>query len=457
MATLTVSVNSVAKSSGDVIVLPDSTTASPPADLTISLAASGGSVNIRSVANAVWGRRLQIKSGSPVNFTASPGTTYSTPFTITTSQSLTFGAVTIGSAHNVHEIGGFYTQLTIKYDLGDSVVRTFTLVFVGIMGAAGSDLSLTLDELKSRVIHGFSLGSSDPSEDNPVGLGWGIKDNGHLVFAQTYAAPIVAAGFPNQFWHQVTGQLHLLTGESDIVFDNFAVAASYPEEEVPSLWYSHFDEAVNYFAGLSGAGTLYCYTGSPRRNARFLALLAAGDAFGVIQWFWGAVSPYLKHPVVTLCVDVPYLSSLEGINPATDEGESRYELLKAFSQIQAEDRDVLLTEPRGSDVDTQWYAPTFGRCIVEHTWQRNNPTFYSDAAGATTDAHINGSTVLRWHIDGTVDTLPYQIADTLRGYASNANHKCIIGLRDFVLGGGTPSSLLTLVNALVAKMSVVTP
>ena len=454
MATLVVTVNEDLKTSGSVIEFADSSVASPASDLNILLAAIDGSLTVTKIALSSWGSRLKVKSGTPTSLSFGTGSsaTVSIPLEDADTQSLTLGIDVMGSATPVHKQGAYWGELVITWNDGGAS-QTFRLILKGVIGSAsaGPIQPLTLSDLQSRVVSGWSLGSSTPTEANPLGLGWSIKDTGHLAFAKTYLKPHVDAGVKQFFFHQVLGQMHRLIGEDDICADSFVHAE---ELGINPLWYTLWDPMVSYMESINPGGVHYVYNGSWRLDQNYITSRASSDVFGFIDRFFRAMRPYLKHPSIRYCGDVPAWSGATG-NPTVTNGETRYELQKAVSRIlELTGRGEICTEPRGLDADTQWHASAgFGKCIVENTWRRNNPAFYTDAANATTDAHINGRTVLRWHIDQDVSTLAHQIANTLAGYGSASTHKCVIGMNDYIMGGSSMTTLLSEVNTIIAKIA----
>ncbi|MGE4056906.1 MAG: hypothetical protein AB7F99_19120 [Vicinamibacterales bacterium] len=440
-------------SSGDVVEFSDSTTASPPSDISLSLSASGGNITITKVAIPIWGHRIRITGGSPTNVAIGTGGTANVSIglsIVSFPEVLTLKFDTMGSALPEHRSGCCYGLINITWNNGGAD-QTFKIIVRGAMKpGTGSQSVMTLADLKDRVVMGYALGSSAITGSNPLGLGWGIDTGGHIGFGNTYFAADIAKGVKHTFLHGMGGQMHpqLSPPEDDICFDPFIVAA---ELGLNPLWYSTWDQMVELWESLAGHGTLYCYTGSMRRRKRVIDFRAAGDAVGMIRWFWQAMSPFLKHPSIQVCCDVPYFDG-DDDNPACVSGEARYEMLLCATKVlDMLGRGQIHCEPRGDHADSQWFDDAgFGRCVINHSYDRSDPSRYTDSNGLAEDDDFSDRTILRWHIDSDNQTLAWQIVQTLFGYGSHATTKIVVSLRAYFDAGNDMDDLLTEVNAVLA-------
>jgi hypothetical protein len=259
--------------------------------------------------------------------------------------------------------------------------------------------------------------------------------------------PMMDDGFLNHYLWVPFGQRG---GDVDIAWDSWSTLKK-DIPAIPPTIYDMFEAVENDHPD----ARFIWYLGTLRQDPRIQTFMSAKDLEGAFQYVVDAVEPVLQCPIESImALDVPFNTPfVTATNPRMVDGEFRFELMQMLRNYFALRGVATLVEPRILQTETQLLpARGWGRALFSGNYYRNNPKWFSDAIGATTDEEMAaGPMTTVWWINGFPDgsNAPEQAAEILyQGW-----DVVLANLRFYHAEGNNASDYLTAVKDIFARLT----
>jgi hypothetical protein len=415
--------------------IPDAAPAYPSEPI-ILRNTGGAPITITSIARpSTWGRNVAIESFPDTPFEIPAGGTAEGIVRVTRR----------GPLDTEFVPGTPFTRLTVSYD--------DTSMFVDIAARVQRQTPLTgytfpdFDAFrKFWVLDAWSISAAAP-EANPLKLGWGIWEIGHMAFADNHLSVTLNAGHRGIFLWQPWGASHVLDDEDpgEIQFDGYVEAQDYGALTGNNNAWAQWEQFLDYVYSFPDA-EVYVYNGNCKTDPDFVDPINSADPAAFFSRGIRSVQHMFRRQRLHHCCDSPNSGvpwPPEGtVNPVIQPGEPRFELYEMTRKLLARRGGRSYREPRARLDQPWWHGPEWNLIIQDVLYTRSNSAWYSDSSHLAGDELCG--TIARWVINGSVELLPYQIADTLiRG------HQVAIGVNKWFRDGRTLQQLYDATKALM--------